>query len=970
MNYIRILILSVLSTLCASIGYGAITQIPGESGLNSTGATPVSSLALTKTFVAGHTLIVRSDSSVAGTVTSITSTNGNTFTAVNTAPILSPTVSSGAQYNFWIVKNTTAGADTITVNYGVASAFASIAVTSFSGADTVNPYDVGDFTFTLMTGIGTFSGTPVVTTTANDVIYVSWNMYALGGTAYTAGWTGLNIDTNTGGGDAYKLTTTAGSYVGQVDTTQNQNMDFFTLTLKPASILPPPGPISSIVNTSSATTVTSTWSTSPVGNTQMACGTAHLGPYTLTGVENNTVSNVTSHHNIVTGLTPSNSYYCILTSATSGGSVSSTEQLIVTTAALATTPILGVTQVRTTGTDGLLQNMFGTRYNDQYPTHYQVGDSFYNTKCADGNTYMIGNDTYGFDFPVDGSGVPTGTVSSVMITTFNGTPPIGATLNTLSSFGLHFGSWKGFGLVCPNDFYNTDSLYLFTSWQTYTNPEGNHAGSNFNRSNDHGVTWAGWEAPTVFNANGSAPISDTSNFFGGTNNPIVSGTSVFSVITPVLYLPGNLDTNPLVDQQNAYLYFIAAGAVAGDSYFTNGNNTFLLRVPRAFFGDMDSSKWQWYTGGGADGNLNSSWSSSSAGATSVFTLAGYTGWESMQWLPTVNRYLLTTTTYPRGAAVVTTAEVRWYEGPKPWGPWTQVFRAYNYNQGWFSSIPLQSSISNFSANNTLRILVTGNYTTYGDPVQTSQYSLSYSDFKLETAFTKPLQYTWGISPNQITLRGGLGIYDFSNVGNILADRGFGGKDVTITNTQNATVTGNWFTTTASYTLPFGTDYFNTAGITDATVAVAWKQQDSGAMTANSTLIGKSNAANNAIDFALRRNGGGNSMSITVLGTTADYTSVNYNNWNVAIATRNATTGVISIYVNGSSTASATATAPTTTLNSTSSFSMGKSTLAADDNCNCMIPFAGIWNRVLSAEERKGLYFNLKQNFASKGIVLP
>jgi hypothetical protein len=850
-------------------------------------------------------------------------------------------------------------------------------VFSVSGLDPTSMVDAGAWQQVSSTAPQDVSTGNFTIARAGDLIYVFGNGYFGGGLSAAAGYTSFFQDPVSGAGVDYRIAGSAGLTDGRINNpTHNGSVDVIAVAFKPLILSPPV--ISSVVMTSGATTVTATWSTSPLGSTALACGTAHLGPYSLTGLEDNTPW-VAGHHDILVGLTPSTTYYCVPTSANNGGSSNGAEEVIDTTALPASTPITGVRQINTVAVlpDGNFSTVFGTRYNDWYPTHYDVGDTMFNTTCANGQTLMTLDDTRGFDGPQDGSGNPTGNQSAaMMITQLSGVPMVGSNVNWLSDFGVWGGAPKSFGLVCKNDFYESDALYMTESYQFGVSANGSHSGVGLYRSLDHGITWANWTSPNTYSATGAALTAPTANWLGSINNPIINGTSIFSVLTPVNYLPGAADTNPIVDEQNAFIYYVGCGidTASGDSWFTNGNDAALMRMPRFAMGQMSGSEMQWFTGT----PTAPSWSSSSSTWQPILSVPGHVGWCSLQWLPGYNRYLFSTTTYPDGAgAHVTHSQWRWYEGPHPWGPFSEIYRADYYQEGWFGSWPLSASLSTFAQTHSLRVLTTGDY---GNPYpyQTGRYSLYYADFQIEGSKITPLPLSYGTSPATVPLKGALALYDFPNAGPTLPDRTTNGLSVPLVDSDCLSPVGGYFDrsvlTCPYYTLPFGTDFLKSAGLGDFTVAVLFKyfwNQQSGYVPNNATLLAKLNVAGDSADFVVQRSGSSSdTMSVTVLGSTATSHQFTGNGWYVAMIRRDGTSGLVEIFRNGLAMADASITAPATTLNTTSMLRIGATGLTPDDSCQCMVQFVGMWNRKLATYEMQSTYSALKTSFAGNGVVLP
>ncbi len=644
----------------------------------------------------------------------------------------------------WRIRSTVAGADTPVVHFSPSSTFASACFTSWTGVDPYVLTDSGYVQHFAAVAQGDHNGNSFTATYANEVIYVFGNVYTSGGIPAASGYTQIFRDSGSGAGSSYILNVSSGTTHGVVNQPQAgaTQVDLNAITLVPN--LTSPTTISALAWTIGPTTVTAQWTTANPGTTQLACGTVMGGPYTLAGLEDNTTAIATSHHDIVVGLTVGTAYYCVATSATGGGSVSSAEQAATTPAAFGSVTLTGATAVSTVSASA-----FGTRYNDLYNaspnTFCEQGDSYFNTVSNAGTTFQTLNDTWWFITNAC-SGSVTGTGSALAINTLTGSTPTairGTTLNHMSSFGNAQTAWKAFSLNGLSDFYNNDSLFLFTSYQTGFSTYGDHEGSNLSISTDQGVTWSLWSAPLSFSANGSAPASQSSNFFGATNNPIAgaNSTSPFGVVTAVNYMPGNTDTL-LNDQQNAYVYYVACGVntAVNDSAYSNGDKAFLIRVPRWQIWALNtatqvinSTAWQMYSGGGADGTLDSSWTTTNwpSAGTPFFSSAGKVGWCGMQWIPRNNRYLLTTTVYNSGT---TNTQVIFYDMAHPWSTPAQIYSFNTSSLGLFQAVPLQASMTNFlSSGNQLTIIGTGDYATggAGNNYSTTKYGPYYATYSLQ-----------------------------------------------------------------------------------------------------------------------------------------------------------------------------------------------------------------------------------------------
>lgn len=720
--------------LCAHIASAlSIQNLPNESNCpQSSGSSGVTSISLPVKFTAGHSIVVWVGGPTS-TTQSISSTN-QSFVRCPTSPTVSswPVTSVSGRYSCWIAASSVAGSDTVVITFSASSTFTQACLTSWTGVDPNTPTDSGAFSYTASSPSGNVSTPNFTATYANELVIAYGQIYTTPSLGTASGWTTITNNSGSGVGSSFQINPSTGSIHGTANSlSSGHGLDLLAMTLVPNQAAPV---LSNIAFTPSATTITATWTSDVAATTQLACSATNGGPYTLTGLEDNTSAYAFSHHDIVASLSPGTPYYCVVISGDPAGNTQGPQQLITTTAVVSSTPLTGATPVSTVS-----GSTFGSRYNDQFPTTFNQGDSTYNSTCqGDGNTYGVLNDTYNFP-PVAtynaSTFVHTNAGSAMEVVKWAGSVPgsiTGSNVNVLSNLGASGGAWKAFDISCLTDFYNSDTLLTFFSNQTYANVYGDHAGSNLMLSRDHGATWALWSNPTAFNANGPSGVSTTSNMFGSSNNPIggTNNTSQFSVMTSVKYLPGNTDSL-LVDQQNAYVYYMACGVVSGDSRFSNGDSAYLFRVPRWKIANMSGADWQIYIGGGADGTLDSSWSSTWSNGNPIITSSGKIGWCGMQWIPGNNRYLFTTTYYVSGT---NNSQFVWYEAQHPWSTLTQIYTANFTPGGWFGSIPLQSSLSNFQASgNELTIVGVGNYGTGTQSYTTTLYGQYFATFQLSPA---------------------------------------------------------------------------------------------------------------------------------------------------------------------------------------------------------------------------------------------
>jgi hypothetical protein len=207
-------------------------------------------------------------------------------------------------------------------------------------------------------------------------------------------------------------------------------------------------------------------------------------------------------------------------------------------------------------------------------------------------------------------------------------------------------------------------------------------------SSDRGATWNNFQNPAISNAQGSPTSPIDATMFPG-----VPGN--FGSATFVMYCPddgnlGYMDTCNLSDNANAYVYLMA-----NDGYWNNGNVLYLARVPRAKMSRLQNSDYQFFVGG--DGINDASWTTDQTKAQPVLSSSGKLSEPNVQYIPTLNRYLLLTYSYPDGLAPPKPASPHtiWqaYESPHPWGPWTLINTTDWPTQGYYNPVILSDTAS-------------------------------------------------------------------------------------------------------------------------------------------------------------------------------------------------------------------------------------------------------------------------------------
>jgi hypothetical protein len=156
----------------------AFVQVAAKS---SSAATNTLSLSFPANTTAGNTILVGFDFDTNSTPSSITDSQGDTFTEVG-AQLTSP---GGARSRVYVAKSIKGGPDTITVSLSVNSAWIELYISEYSGVDTVNSIDAQAGT---SGNAGSVSSGTAATTVSGDIVYGyclgDWNCTA--GSGFTA----------------------------------------------------------------------------------------------------------------------------------------------------------------------------------------------------------------------------------------------------------------------------------------------------------------------------------------------------------------------------------------------------------------------------------------------------------------------------------------------------------------------------------------------------------------------------------------------------------------------------------------------------------------------------------------------------------------------------------------------------------------------------------------------------------------
>lgn len=291
------------------------------------------------------------------------------------------------------------------------------------------------------------------------------------------------------------------------------------------------------------------------------------------------------------------------------------------------------------------------RYNDQYPTKYNYGDTYNPTWADNDNLYSPTDDTTGWNNDDSSS-------SNLIISQLTGTTTItsGATVNPMSWFGggSTFGpdgaTWKADGLVSIGG-----TLYLWVSRHTYgcnQNPLAYcqpTADSSILKSTDHGLNWTNASgatntAPVLGQAMFPGPLFSAPYFFQHGQDGAVSGN---------------------INNAGTYVYAISpSGSDFGASQLLLG------RVLRSRIANLNASDWQFYTGG--DGMQDANWGLL-ASAVPVLAKASTLAMAGPVYNAALRTYILPEWDWIGGN--IHNSQWDFYQSPTPWGPWT-IFYTY------------------------------------------------------------------------------------------------------------------------------------------------------------------------------------------------------------------------------------------------------------------------------------------------------
>jgi len=339
----------------------------------------------------------------------------------------------------------------------------------------------------------------------------------------------------------------------------------------------------------------------------------------------------------------------------------------------------------------------------RFDSHYlQIsnsnGDEWAPTWADDGNLYS-GND--------DGTSFGGISGRSVAFGKIEGDDPfklVGKTVSDMPGYGAtdpqpDHANWKTMNSYCVDGI-----LYMFVTRCLYPeqsgDPKNRHIFKNSSiiKSTDHGLTWS---------------RSSTESY----NAPMFPGLRFGS---PYFVWYGK-DGAASVDNADRYVY-----AVANNGHFEDGDDYILGRVLKSKLPALNAADWQFYNG--ADGMLDGNWTGDIGNAKPILQDPMNCSMTGMTYIPGLGRYIMVVwhyTTYNLRTDPRTIN--KYYEAPKPWGPWTNFKTVDTDKLGWYVPIIGQKFQNVVDANTVKCILFpTGNY-------QNSKlYKLDYIPVTLST----------------------------------------------------------------------------------------------------------------------------------------------------------------------------------------------------------------------------------------------
>lgn len=324
----------------------------------------------------------------------------------------------------------------------------------------------------------------------------------------------------------------------------------------------------------------------------------------------------------------------------------------------------------------------------------------WDTAWGDDNLiYVCSDDTKGFN------NQPGRNLQIHVLTGDSSESLIGRTINTMDEYGSMSmrgpdgNMWKANGINCIEGV-----LYMFVSRHevdAFCNPEKKDnsklqtaINSSLILSKDKGKTWQ---------------RTAQENY----DKPMFPGRRLGSPY----FIKYGKDGKGDVHQANKYVYIIS-----NDGYWENGNDMILARVAKDKIQQLNSSDYQFHTGG--DGMLDANWSSDIKNAKPIIVNPGKLSMTGAQYNPILKKYLMVQWYYTNGSGHLAPTDTTWlfYEAPTPWGPWnhfeTQKFPSDGYyNPGFVSKFISSDDFSNI-------IFTNGNFMTHDRPGADCRYRLT------------------------------------------------------------------------------------------------------------------------------------------------------------------------------------------------------------------------------------------------------
>src|ERR1700722_19607259 len=326
------------------------------------------------------------------------------------------------------------------------------------------------------------------------------------------------------------------------------------------------------------------------------------------------------------------------------------------------------------------------------------GDEWAPTWADDGDLYSGNDDGNSF------GGISGGSVAYGKIEGDDPYKLVGKTVSEMPGYGAtgpqpDHANWKTMNSYCVDGV-----LYMFVTRCLYPeqsgDPKNRHIFKNSSiiKSTDHGVTW-------------TRPSSESFE------KPMFPGLR-FGAPYFVWY---GKDGAASVDNADKYVY-----AVANNGHFEDGDDYILGRVSKSKLPDLNAADWQFFTGG--DGMEDGNWISEISNAKPILQDPTNCSMTGMTYIPAFGRYIMVVwhyTTYNLRTDPRTID--KYYEAPKPWGPWTNFKTVDTGKLGWYVPI-IGQKFQNAVDENTVKCILfpTGNYQ------NSALYKLDYIPVTLST----------------------------------------------------------------------------------------------------------------------------------------------------------------------------------------------------------------------------------------------